>query len=195
MSKLKIGIFLGTFDPIHNGHISIARNLTNELDKVIIVPLYDAPHKDETISSAAVRLQMCRVALLGEKNIEVTDEIIRHQIEGYDIDIIHQLKKAYKDAELHYILGSDVFNHILSWPSVHELESLVSFSVILREKEDLPASKKVIKQLNCPCKIHEMALEGISSTMIRHGIKNKLLVSRFLHPDILSIIKSNNLYK
>ncbi len=195
MSNLNIGIFLGTFDPIHNGHLSIVKNLSNELDKVLIIPLLDAPHKSMPITSPAIRLQMCRVSLLGEKNIEASDLIINNQIHGYDLKIIHTLIKAYPNAKLNYIVGSDVFSHILSWPSVHELEKLVNFSIILRSKEDMAVVQNIASQLDCLCKIYDFELEEISSSMIRERIKNQQLVSRFLHPDLLSIIKSNQLYK
>ena len=116
---MKVGILGGTFDPIHNAHIEIAKTALNQfnLDKVMIMPTPNPPHKDKnTITSNFHRINMIKLAILPYENIEFSDfEINMSRCNLYSRYIHICLTKLNPDIEYYFILGSDSIMSFLSW--------------------------------------------------------------------------------
>lgn len=184
---------MGSFDPIHKGHIKIAKHLALELDEVLIVPLYDAPHK-QGLTNASHRLNMCQLACRDLDRINVSTAVIDHHITGYDLDLIRVIKELYKEDDLYYILGSDVYLSILTWPSLKDLVKLVDFYVIIRDKSHMSRIQEISDNLQGQTREIFIEEDKISSTRVKEDLKaNK--VSQDIDDLIYSYIKKNKLYQ
>ena len=115
---MRIGIYGGSFDPVHNGHINAARNFMEELslDKIIIVPAYCSPFKKGlAVTPSQHRLNMCNIAFGNTEGFEVSDVEILRADEGYMSDTVAQIREQYPDAELFLLLGSDQLLTFQKW--------------------------------------------------------------------------------
>lgn len=197
----KIGLFLGTFNPIHNGHIHIARSVISELelDKLFIIPSYDSPHKTDSVCTCTdERLEMCKLACSKLEDIFTNDIEIRNKLTGYSLKKIDLVREQYIGAKFYYIIGSDAYIKIMKWDNLREFLSKVSLCVVVREKGDLDKVKKVkadLEKINGESFICDFDALSISSTMIREKIKNKESISSFLPFDVEKYILDKNLYR
>jgi len=132
---LKLGIFGGTFNPIHYGHLAAAEEVSNRLDleRVLFVPSFIPPHKqEEEVPSADRRMEMVRLAIAGNPLFEPSDiEIIRGG-RSYTIDTVKSLRQSWREAELYFIIGLDAFLEIQTWDRWEKLMTLCSFIVLSR---------------------------------------------------------------
>lgn len=135
----KVGILGGSFDPIHEGHIYIAKCAMKELnlDKILIVPTMLSPFKEKTPPVCFEdRYQMCKLACASLEHFEVSP--IEHQLSSpsYTIDTITALKKECDD-EFYFIIGSDQAKLLGEWRKINKLITMVKFVVVSREKEEI----------------------------------------------------------
>ncbi|MFM8551089.1 MAG: nicotinate-nucleotide adenylyltransferase [Nitrospiraceae bacterium] len=133
---MKIGLFGGTFDPVHGCHVAVARHVRDRLglDHVLFVPSGDPPHKPlGTLAPAFHRLEMVRLAIAGEPSMTVTDFEIRRPTKSYSIETVRALKDQYgPSAELFFLIGLDAFLDIHPWKDAHALLGLCHFVVMSR---------------------------------------------------------------
>lgn len=192
-----IGIFLGSFDPIHLGHENIVKVVADIewIDKVLIVPLLDAPHKKEIQASPMHRLEMCRIALDAYYNIYVEDAIINESIMGYDLNLVHVLQNKNLNANLHYILGSDVYLNILNWREIKDLSNMVQFIVFIRDENHLKQIKEISNQLDTKTTIIQLEKDNISSSKIRHCLCTNDSIDSYVNKDVIKYIQQHHLYK
>ena len=109
-SKPKIGLFGGSFDPIHLGHLLVAQAAVEELDlaRLFFIPAAQSPFKPENHAApAAVRLRMLRLALAGKTNCEVDDQEIQRGGVSYTVDTLRDYARRFPGAELFYLIGAD----------------------------------------------------------------------------------------
>ena len=191
---MKIGIYGGTFNPIHKGHVHFAKTVLKELnlDKVILIPDNIPPHKANAgIAPSEHRIQMCRLAVEDEEKIEVSDmEIKRHGI-SYTVDTLKEIKEAKPDAELFLLTGTDMFLTIDKWKSAEEIMSLSTAVGAPRIKEDLPKlleKEKEMQRKGLKCRVIPLIPVETSSTAIRNGCEEGL------DKRVLSYIEQNALY-
>jgi len=139
---MRIGLFGGTFDPVHFGHLRAAVEVKEGfgLDRVFIIPAAIPPHKArEGVAPAADRLHMIDLAVAGEAGLTASDVEIRREGPSYTIDTVRHFHREVSDgAELFLIVGRDAFLEIDTWKSYRELLSLVSVIVISRPHADGP---------------------------------------------------------
>lgn len=112
-----IGVFGGTFDPIHYGHLRTAFEMLEALsfDEVRLVPCGDPPHRGETFASAESRYEMVRVGTEGLAGFVVDDREIRRDGPSYTIDTLASLRAEFSDAPLGLIVGMDAFLGLPRW--------------------------------------------------------------------------------
>lgn len=123
----KIAMFGGTFNPIHNGHLCLAKTFVRQLqlDKVLLVPTYAPPHKQyQDTTSPEDRFQMCRLAAEDINDLEALDLEIKRQGPSYTVDTLCQLKKEHPEEELYLITGGDMFLTIQNWKEAQEIMRL-----------------------------------------------------------------------
>ena len=131
----RIVLFGGTFDPVHNGHLIVARSVAEQrrFDRVCLVPSANPPHKASVRAPGADRLAMLRLAIEGEELFDVSDAEIRRQGPSYTIDTIAALRRqAGPDAQLHLIVGADMLADLPTWYRVDELVRMVRIVVAAR---------------------------------------------------------------
>ena len=130
---MKVGIFGGTFDPVHNGHLRVAEEIGESfsLEKIYFVPVYIPPHKsNRKISDVEDRLAMVRLAIKGNSRFTLSDIEARRGGVSYSIDTIQVMEKKFK--ELYYLIGVDAFSEIDTWHRYKDLFYHTNFIVMVR---------------------------------------------------------------
>ena len=134
---MKIGIFGGSFDPIHLGHTRIINEaiISLQLDKMLIVPTKHNPWKEDSVANNQQRIEMIQIALKDNSKCEVcTLEIDRQDNEkNYTIDTIKELKKIYKNDQLYFMMGMDQASQFDEWKSAKEISELVQLVAVNRK--------------------------------------------------------------
>lgn len=187
----KIGIYGGTFDPIHLGHLITARSVKEirNLSEIIFIPAYTSPHKQEVNSASPIhRLEMTKLAVKDYNDFSVSDyEIINSGI-SYSIDTIKHFKKIHENIEL--IIGYDNFLIFDKWHKWEEILDLVDVIVLKRFYE-----KSSIQKIKSEKFIFvDSPTIQISSTLIRERNALGLPIDFQVTPEVLNYIKETNLY-
>jgi nicotinate-nucleotide adenylyltransferase len=216
---MKIGIFGGTFNPIHYGHLRAAEEVREKLkfDKILFIPSGSPPLKTEEIADAIHRYKMTRLAIVTNRLFELSDIECRLPGKSYTITTIDKLKKTNPGAEFFFILGIDAFLDITNWWQPERLITLTNFVIISRPDfrfTDLQASpyikisRRILRNLdNAEIETYCMRLKsnrdivflrltpiGISSTEIRKLIQQGKSIKYLLPVEVESYIIANKLY-
>ncbi|NQT29858.1 MAG: nicotinate-nucleotide adenylyltransferase [Candidatus Saganbacteria bacterium] len=199
----RIGIMGGTFNPIHKGHLALAKAAMEQfaLNKIIFVPAGMPPHKNaKEVIDKKHRYQMVKRAIKNKRNFCISRiELDRTGI-TYAVDTFNKLARKYgKKTKLFYIMGLDSINEILDWKKPLELFSLCEFIVGTRPGTRIRTFRRLVKfpplQKEVD-KIHLMELkENISSSEIRERIKAKKSVRSLVPRVIENYIHKYGLYK
>ena len=149
-SKSKaIGLLGGTFDPIHEGHLSIAKQVYDalQLARVDFIPCFHPPHRNQPIASADHRLAMTKLAIQNHPYFSVNAiEIINQKI-SYTIETVKQLRAENPTQPFCFIIGSDAFSQFHKWHECEKIAELVHLVVVSREHQPLPQSISLQKLL------------------------------------------------
>jgi nicotinate-nucleotide adenylyltransferase len=188
---MRIGIFGGTFNPIHKGHISLAQEAKRslELDEIIFIPAYIPPHKSSRfLLHAHQRCILLRLALKSEKSFRISLYEIEQRETVYSIDTIRHLKKKYpKDSSLFFLTGADSLIGLSRWRDIDELLELCNFVVFSR-----PGFIKDIKDPRI--KTIDFKALDISSTEIRKKLKKNESIKGLVPVAVERYIKANGLF-
>lgn len=192
MSKLRLGVMGGTFDPIHNGHLFAANEVANifKLDQVIFVPAAE-PWQKSSFSSAAHRLKMTVLATKSNKKFKVSRVDLDRSGPTYTVDTLRDLRKAHPDAELFFILGSDALSNIETWKGVDELWSLAHFVAVSRPGHPFKLPKSPIDAIS----VLEMPSLAISATNIRERVNQARPIDYLLPSRVVKYISRHGLYQ
>jgi nicotinate-nucleotide adenylyltransferase len=173
---MRIGIFGGSFDPVHLGHLWIGEAATEKLtlDRLLWIPSATQPLKPNgPVAGAEDRLEMLRLAISGRFGHQVDDREIRRAGISYSVDTVAELKNENPDADLFFIIGSDSLSSIERWHQPARLLSLATLSVVQRGGEE-PVDFSVLQGLVDQVRIDlfrrcviEMPVIEISSSEIR----------------------------
>ena len=133
---MRLGLFGGSFNPIHYGHLGMARDAREklQLDSVLFIPTGDPPHKQEgALAPANDRYEMVRLAITGEPSFDLSDVELRRTGKSYSIDTVRQLRRQYDPStELYFLIGLDAFLDFPSWREPLALLQACRFVVISR---------------------------------------------------------------
>jgi nicotinate-nucleotide adenylyltransferase len=199
----RLGIMGGTFNPIHKGHLALAKAALKEfaLNKVLFIPSGNPPHKAaKEVIDKEERYKMVKLALKGQKKFAASRIELDRPGYSYAIDTFTALKKKHgKKTKLFYIMGLDSINEILDWKKPLELFKLCEFIVGTRPGTKIRTFKRLVKfpplQKEVD-KIHLMELrEDISASDIRQRLKSGRSVKHFLLPAIEKYIRKHGLYQ
>lgn len=173
----RIGLFGGTFNPIHMGHLRLATAFVQSLclDKLIVIPDYMPPHKDaKDLASAVDRYNMCRVAVAGIPNAEVSDYELRRETESYTVHTLQHFNAVFPDAELFFIMGSDMFVTLEEWYDAKTLFTLATMCAGARnlgEYRRLVEYADMLTQKGVKTCVVDIEPYAASSTDIREGLR------------------------
>lgn len=195
----RIGIFGGTFNPPHIGHIEAAKAFLHkaELDKLIIMPAFIPPHKELDITvTCESRLQMCKIAFDSIPKTEVSDLEISRGGKSYTYLTLQELKSA--DTELYFLCGTDMILTIDNWRNPDIIFSLAKICYIRRENDDETTnliqmkSEEYLHKYGAAIIPIDADVIEISSSQIRCDMK---IAENYLTPEVAEYIDKAGLYK
>ncbi len=195
----KIAVYGGTFNPIHNGHIHLAKQFARLLgiDRVLLIPTRVPPHKQPPdLASAQDRLAMCRLASQDEI-FEVSDLEIRREGPSYTAETLMKLKKENPSSEFYLITGEDMFVTIQSWYKPQIIYSLAILCAAPRSTQGLQSLQnhaRRLERMGARTMIKDIDYLPISSTMVRRAVQNGESISGLVPPAVEDYIRKNNLY-
>jgi nicotinate-nucleotide adenylyltransferase len=184
---MRIGIYGGTFNPVHHGHLILARQALEEfkLDRLVFVPAAESPFKIQNHSAPACdRLAMLRLAIASEDRFSVDPlEIDRGGI-SYSIDTVKVFRNRDPGAELFFLVGEDNADRLTEWQRFEELKKLVCF-VVLSRSEDFQSPEYPV--------VHRRI--EISSTEIRNRVANQESITYLVPESVKHYIEQHQLYQ
>lgn len=194
----RIGIMGGTFNPVHKGHLALARVAKKEfaLDKIIFIPSGTPPHKAAgAVIGKEDRYQMVKLAVSRIKAFQVSRLELDRPGYSYAVDTFRLLKKKFgPQTKLFYIMGLDSINEILEWKKPLELFKLCEFIVGTRPGTEIRKLPPLLRKE--ADKIHLIELqEDISASEIRQQLKAGKPVSALVPKAVNNYIKRHELYK
>jgi nicotinate-nucleotide adenylyltransferase len=153
-----IGILGGTFDPVHNAHLAMARAalVHLELDKVVFIPTGPTRYRSPATASAGDRLEMLRLALESEPKFELDARELQSGATGYTVDTLREFKKECKDADLYLLMGADQYEKLASWHRPDELRRLAGIGVFGRPGVVMKEKVKLIPMEPMPVSASEV---------------------------------------
>lgn len=197
----KYGIFGGSFNPIHYGHLMICEYIKEEmgLDKVIFIPTGNPPHKEIGVS-AEDRYEMVRLAISPNPDFEISDiETTRVKL-SYTVDTIRELKEIYKEEKLYFLIGLDSLFQLKTWKKIGDLSQEIEFVVALRpgyiDKEEINGEIDFLRE-NFGTRINliKTPLYEISSTDLRDRIHEGKSLRYLIPKKVLDYIEESGFYK
>ena len=204
MKKNKIGLFGGSFNPIHNGHIDVSKIIFKklELDELFFIPTYVSPHKlNQEHASSKDRIKMINLAINKIDDFKVCDYETKKNSISYTIDTINFFNSKYPTSEIYFLAGSDIINKLEYWYKINEIFKKCNFIIFSRPKNEsidlliknsmLTKQQKVFILKN---KI-DIKTDDISSTKIRFHISNGKSIKKFIPINVYDYIIEKELYK
>jgi nicotinate-nucleotide adenylyltransferase len=189
---MKIGIYGGSFDPVHLGHLLVAQAAVEELglDRFFFVPAAQSPFKpDQKPAPDVVRLQLLRLALAGKTNCEIDTQEIQRGGTSYTIDTLRGYAKKFPGAEIFYLIGADNAAKLNEWREANELAALAEFVVVPRPGGVTP---------KFPAPFRGRTLKGfpfgVSSSQIRARVKKNLTIENLVPPAVAGAINAAKIY-
>ena len=184
----KIGIYGGTFDPIHHGHLILGRQACEELglDQLIFVPAALSPFKKRSAqASGEARLSMLRAAIESQDDFAVDDCELKRPPPSYSIDTVLQIRERDPNAELFWLIGTDNVGGLNKWHRMDELKKLVQFVVLDRGSGKESGHQYPVVQRNI----------DISATEIRNRVASGRSIRYLVPRAVEEIIRRKNLYR
>ena len=220
---MRIGLFGGTFNPIHRGHLWAASEVIKRfnLDQIFLIPAALPPHKTPgAVANADDRLEMIHLAITDLSGLTVSDVELNRAGPSYTIDTVRHFKNTLADdSQIYLIMGLDAFLEIDTWKSYAELLEQIAFIVMARPNADCPdvdqgwkilekylkstlsADYEFITARGCytsegkpPIHIVDIDAMDISSTKIRQNLKTKKTIGDLVPPEVAEFIQLKGLY-
>jgi nicotinate-nucleotide adenylyltransferase len=208
LGRLKrFGIFGGSFNPVHVGHLSIAQQILNglKLERVVLMPAATPPHKlsDPDMASAEDRLEMCKLAAFNMHGLSVSDWELKRGGVSYTVETARAMRAAYgPDAQIFFLIGSDSLADLPQWFQIRELLELAHFAIADRRETPIQESlwSKLRKELGGEAdqKLRDGVVPvervDVSSTLIRQLLRSNEKITGHLRRDVEEYIRKKGLY-
>ena len=197
----KIALVGGAFDPIHFGHLATAQAVYDAFDveKVIFLPLGDAPHKDLSSTAAVQRYDMISKSIEDNKAFAISDIEIKREGKTYTVDTIREIISINGDIEIYFVMGADEIVSIDTWKDPENLLKMCKLIAVNRPKYDTEfvdsEIKKAEDKFNCDIFCLEIPELDISSTDLRNRIRSGKSITYLLPKEAENYIMEHNLYK
>ena len=195
---MRIGILGGTFDPIHAGHLAAARAAIDcaGLDRVLLIPTGQPPHRSAAVADADQRLEMCRLAIGEDKALQVSDVEVRRGGVSYTAETLQELRLMYPRDELFLILGWDAARLFATWRRPAEIRHLARVVVVSRPGSGAPDVTALRAAGLDPggTVLCLRATPDISGSALRRAIARRESVGDRLPAAVAEYIAKNGLY-
>jgi nicotinate-nucleotide adenylyltransferase len=188
----RIGLFGGSFNPVHLGHMLVAQAAFEEaqLDHLAFVPASQSPFKPGAVlASAEQRLRLLRIALAGQAKCTVDEQEIHRGGVSYTIETVRTYVSRFPEALLFYLIGADHVTQLSKWREAHELAGLVEFLII-------PRPGAALAPLGAPFQGRTLSgfPLGVSASQIRDRVRAGLSIDWLVPPGVAEAICNNRLY-
>lgn len=187
----RIGVLGGTFDPVHEGHIYLARKVSQKLklSRIIFIPTYSPPHKKGIkVTPAKHRYSMLKLAITGNEKFKISDMEIKRKGRSYSVETLRRLRKRYgHKTEFFFITGSDSLRELGKWKALEEILKLCKFVVVERPGFEI---KHLPEDISCL----KVKAKDISATEIRRRIKTGKILAGMISDKVGRYIRRNKLY-
>ena len=193
---MKIGIFGGSFNPPHNMHKNIAKELIEKgyLDKVIFVPTGMKYEYKNNLLNDKIRVKMLSLMIKDEKNMKISKYELKNKT-VYTYETLNYFKKKYKNDEIYFICGTDNLTYMDTWAKGIDILENYKILVIKRETDDINEIIKRLKKYQKNIIITDIIPNNISSTKIRNMIKDENKnINDYLDLSVLNYIKRKKIY-
>jgi nicotinate-nucleotide adenylyltransferase len=189
---MRIGLYGGSFDPVHLGHLLVAQAAREEvgLDRIFFIPAAQSPfNPDRKLSDDLIRLQMLHLALAGRTYCEIDPQELSRGGISYSIDTVRDYARRFPNAELFYLIGGDHVSQLPKWREANELATRVTFLVIPRPGES-PT------QASSPFRLQHLRgfPMGVSASQIRERVRQQLPIDLLVGAAVAETIHHNRLY-
>lgn len=199
---MKTGIYGGTFNPIHNGHLHIVEEFCRGLglDRVLLIPTRVPPHKAAPdLASAGERFAMCRLAAQGKPWLELSDIEMRREGKSYTAETLEELSALYPQDQFYLLMGEDMFLTLGRWYRPETIFSLASVCTTPRSPDGLDALRqKALEytgQFQARCFLEHIPYLPISSTQVRQAVARGEDVSGLVPQAVAAYMKERGLYR
>lgn len=201
---LRVGLFGGAFDPPHDAHVALAQAAIEQLrlDRLHIVPTGDAWHKARSLSPAADRLAMCRLAFGALPKVVVDERELRRNGPTYTVDTLTELRAEYPGAELVLQIGADQAVAFQRWRRVPEILALATISIATRAEKAVDSGqfdpKNPLPGVSCdPARVRLLALPSMphSATEVRRRVAAGLPIDALVPAPVAGYIADHHLYQ
>lgn len=201
---MKLGVFGGSFDPVHMGHLLLAETCREScgLDHVLFVPAFVPPHKqDKSLADPKHRVEMLRLALAGHESFAVCEDEINRGGTSFTYQTLEGLHESYPNDDLFFLMGADSLDEFSTWKKPDRICELAT-PVIVRRRGSSPVDFEKLSSFFSPDKLKELesyevdfpAIE-ISSTEIRKRLNEGRSVRYRLPRAVEKYIESSRLYQ
>lgn len=196
---IKTGLYFGSFNPIHIGHLAIAGYITEfaGIDQIWFVVSPQNPlKKKKSLLSDRQRFYMAELAIGDNSKLKVSDIEFKLPVPSYTIDTITYLKEKYPNNEFSLVMGEDNLYTLHKWKNIYDLVQKCPFYVYPRPDSEKPVSP-ILDQILSKAEIHmvKAPLMDISGTFIRDGIRNGKDMSYFLPAPVWKYINEMHFYE
>lgn len=197
---MKMGLFGGTFDPIHQGHIDMAVQLAEQLqlDGVLLMPTFVPPHKiRESMAPAAQRYTMCCLAAEQYPVLRVSDMELKRGGASFTVDTLGELCQQYPDTEWYLITGADMFTTLRTWHRFEDIARMAVLCTVPRDGTDNDSLRDYAAALAADgvrCYVAEHPVMAVSSTQVRDAVAAGESIAGLVPSSVMTYIAEHTLY-
>lgn len=198
---MRIGIFGGSFDPIHNGHMHMAVSAyrTFQLDEVWLIPAGHSPNKKERLMTpAAERLSMCELAVREDDHLRTSSIEMDASEKSYTYRTLEKLTAQHPSDKFFFLMGGDSLDYFDRWKKPERICALATILVVPRDRFDTAALEEKIEKIRrlfpCDIRIVPCSQYPISSTELRRAVREGTAKPSDFPQGVLDYIKEKHLY-
>lgn|SRR5574344_95214 len=195
---MKLCVFQGTFNPIHNAHLRVADYVADKFnfDMILFIPACNPPHKNLEPDFAIHRFNMVKLAIKNNNKFAISDIEYKRGGKSYTYLTICELYKKYNiEGKISFIIGTDAFNGIKNWYEADKLKKLVKFIIFVRDVNFDISSYDYLKEEGYDFEIESLPYKEISSSELREKIRIHSDTSDMITEEVKEYIYQNELYK
>ncbi|MBU8581575.1 MULTISPECIES: nicotinate-nucleotide adenylyltransferase [Bacillus] len=186
----KIGIFGGTFDPPHNGHLLMANEVLYklDLDEIWFMPNQIPPHKQKNSFSLGMhRAEMLKLAISGKEQFKLETIELEREGPSYTFDTVRLLKDRYPNDKFYFIIGADMVEYLPKWSNIDKLVNMIQFVGVKRPGFQI--------ETPYPLVFVDVPIFEVSSSLLRDRIKNQQPTDYLIPDEVKVYVKENHLYE